>query len=111
MQRKNSDASSKSMRGSASIEPGRTSTGPSSTGGPRRVARTEHDPARCAVRPLSHRLDLTADRVKIDHLPFFYEWTGSIDTTDVEVVLAAPTPEAAIATSNTQQTPPPPLRW
>ena len=31
---------------------------------------------------------LTADGVEIDHLPFFYEWTGSIDTTDVEVVLA-----------------------
>ena len=33
---------------------------------------------------------LTADGVEIDHLPFFYEWTGSIDTTDVEVVLADP---------------------
>ena len=31
---------------------------------------------------------LTADGVEVDHLPFFYEWTGSIDTTDVEVVLA-----------------------
>ena len=26
---------------------------------------------------------LTADGVEVDHLPFFYEWTGSIDTTDV----------------------------
>ena len=33
-------------------------------------------------------VDLTADGVEVDHLPFFYEWTGSIDTTDVEVVLA-----------------------
>ena len=28
---------------------------------------------------------LTADGASIDHLPLFYEWTGSVDTTDVEV--------------------------
>ncbi|MEM8706226.1 MAG: hypothetical protein AAGE98_07205 [Actinomycetota bacterium] len=31
---------------------------------------------------------LIADGVEIEHLPFFYEWIGSVDTTDVEVVLA-----------------------
>ncbi len=31
---------------------------------------------------------LTADGQPIDHLPLFYEWTGAIDTTDVEIVLA-----------------------
>lgn len=33
---------------------------------------------------------LTADGQPIGHLPLSYEWTGSIDTTDIEVVLADP---------------------
>jgi hypothetical protein len=31
---------------------------------------------------------LTADGQPIDHVPFFYEWTGEIDTTDVRLVTA-----------------------
>ena len=31
--------------------------------------------------------ELTADGEPIDHLPFFYEWVGEIDTTDVAVTM------------------------
>ena len=35
-----------------------------------------------------HASTLTADGRAVDHLPLFYEWTGSIDTDDVAVIAA-----------------------